>query len=66
MFLSEPIRNAARCPGKEIPMTDVDRLKAKFWTALADSPLLFLQLDGDPRSAVPMTAQLDRDADSAI
>ena len=47
-------------------MTDADRLKAKFWTALADSPFLFLQLDGDPRSAVPMTAQLDKDADSAI
>jgi general stress protein 26 len=47
-------------------MTDTDRLKAKFWIALADSPFLFLQLDRDPHSAVPMTAQLDRDADSAI
>ena len=47
-------------------MTDADRLKHKFWTALADSPFLFLQLDGDPRTAVPMTAQLDSDAKGSI
>lgn len=47
-------------------MTDTERLKHKFWTALADSPFLFLQLDGDPRTAVPMTAQLDSDAKGAI
>ena len=47
-------------------MTDTDRLKHKFWTALADSPFLFLQLDSAPHAAVPMTAQLDRDANSAI
>ncbi len=43
-----------------------DELKAKFWSALADSPYLFLQLDGDPASAVPMSPQLDKDANSAI
>jgi general stress protein 26 len=43
-----------------------DKLKAKFWTELMDSPLLFLQLDGSPDSAVPMRAHLDKDADSAI
>ena len=47
-------------------MTDADRLKHKFWTALADSPFLFLQLDSDPHTAVPMTAQLDSDAKGAI
>lgn len=43
-----------------------DDLKKRFWEALADSPFLFLQLDRDPDSAVPMTAQLDVDADGAI
>lgn len=43
-----------------------EELKHEFWTALADSPYLFLQLDSDPHTAVPMTAQLDKDADSAI
>lgn len=47
-------------------MTDTDDLKNKFWNALADSPFLFLQLDADPNSAIPMTAQLDKHADSAI
>ena len=45
---------------------DPDKLKAQFWTALADSPFLFLQLDSDTTSAVPMSAQLDKDANSAI
>ncbi|BDI60991.1 pyridoxamine 5'-phosphate oxidase family protein [Qipengyuania nanhaisediminis] len=43
-----------------------DELRTEFWKALADSPFLFLQLDGKPESAVPMSAQLDKDADSAI
>ncbi|WP_271438822.1 pyridoxamine 5'-phosphate oxidase family protein [Pontixanthobacter luteolus] len=43
-----------------------DELKTKFWKAMDDSSFLFLQLDGDPSTAVPMTAQLDKDADSAI
>ncbi|HLV07262.1 MAG TPA: pyridoxamine 5'-phosphate oxidase family protein [Croceibacterium sp.] len=47
-------------------MTDTDRLKQKFWTELADSPFLFLQLDADPHAAVPMTAQLDRQAHGTI
>ena len=37
-----------------------DELKTKFWKAMDDSSFLFLQLDGDPSTAVPMTAQLDR------
>lgn len=47
-------------------MTDTDRLKHKFWSELANSPFLFLQRDADPHTAVPMTAQLDREAHSAI
>ncbi len=47
-------------------MSDAEDLKFKFWKTLAGSPFLFLQLDSDPHSAVPMTAQLDKHADSAI
>lgn len=43
-----------------------DELKQKFWRALAQSPYLFLQRDGDSESAAPMSPQLDKDADSAI
>ncbi len=45
---------------------NTDELKTDFWKALADSPFVFLQMDNDPDTAVPMTAQLDKDADSAI
>jgi general stress protein 26 len=48
------------------PETDIDELKRKFWTSLASSPFVFLQLDGNPSTAVPMTAQLDKDANSAV
>ncbi|MBX7481420.1 pyridoxamine 5'-phosphate oxidase family protein [Qipengyuania qiaonensis] len=41
-------------------------LKKKFWQALADSPYLFLQLKDNSSSAVPMSPQLDKDANSAI
>ena len=47
-------------------MSDTQELKFKFWKALADSPFLFIQLDSDPHTAVPMTAQLDKDANHAI
>ena len=43
-----------------------DALKKKFWKALADSPFLFLQPTGNSGSAVPMSPQLDKDANSAI
>ncbi len=43
-----------------------DELKNKFWHAMADSPFIMLQLDGDSKTAVPMTAQLDKDANSTI
>lgn len=41
-------------------------LRGKFWKSLAESPYVFLQLDGVAQSAVPMAPQLDKDADSAI
>ncbi|MGB7407086.1 MAG: pyridoxamine 5'-phosphate oxidase family protein [Pontixanthobacter sp.] len=43
-----------------------DDLRYKFWEAMSESSFLFLQLDGDPTTAVPMSAQLDKDADSSI
>jgi general stress protein 26 len=45
---------------------NADELKEKFWKALSDSPYLFLQLDGQSRTSVPMSPQLDKDANSAI
>lgn len=41
-------------------------LKKKFWHAFEDSPYVMLQLDGDPDSAAPMTASLDKHANHAI
>ncbi|MFC4295298.1 pyridoxamine 5'-phosphate oxidase family protein [Novosphingobium tardum] len=43
-----------------------EEMKEKFWKALADSPFVMLQLDADPDSTAPMTAQLDKDANHAI
>ena len=43
-----------------------DELKTKFWKALADSSFLFLQNRDDSSSAVPMSPQLDKDANSSI
>lgn len=43
-----------------------DELKQKFWKALAASPYLFLQRQGESGTAVPMTPQLDKDANSAV
>lgn len=45
---------------------DPQELKDKFWKAMSASPYVMLQLDQDPDSAAPMTAQLDKDANSAI
>jgi len=47
-------------------MTSTAELKKDFWKTLADSPFLFLELNDNAQTAVPMTAQLDKDADSAI
>ncbi|MEW4448117.1 pyridoxamine 5'-phosphate oxidase family protein [Qipengyuania sp. JC766] len=43
-----------------------DELKKKFWKTLADSPYLFLELSGQSDTSVPMSPQLDKDANSAI
>ena len=43
-----------------------EELKTKFWKSLADSPFLFLQVTGQSETAVPMSPQLDKDANSAI
>ena len=43
-----------------------DELRYKFWEAMSDSSFLFLQLDDDPKTAVPMSAQLDKDANRSI
>lgn len=45
---------------------DPQELKDKFWKELASSMYVMLQLDVDPESAAPMTAQLDKDANHAI
>ncbi len=43
-----------------------EALREKFWKAMSSSPYVMLQLDDDADSAAPMTAQLDKDAESAI
>ena len=48
------------------PAADPDKLKEEFWKALADSPFLFLQKTGRSDTAVPMSPQLDKDANSEI
>ena len=45
---------------------NADELKEKFWKSLADSPFVFVSLQDAANDAVPMTAQLDKDANSAI
>ena len=45
---------------------DPTELREKFWHAMTQSSLVMLQLDADQDSAAPMTAQLDKDANSAI
>ena len=43
-----------------------DELKEKFWKELDASPFVMLELDGHSGDAAPMTAQLDKEANSAI
>lgn len=45
---------------------DPHKLKQQFWRALADSSYLFLQVKDRSDTAVPMSPQLDKDANSAI
>lgn len=46
--------------------TTTEDLKTQFWVAMADAPYVFLQLDGKSTTAVPMRAQLDKEANSSI
>jgi general stress protein 26 len=45
---------------------DPVELMKKFWHEMAQSPIVMLQLDTDNDTAAPMTAQLDKDANSVI
>jgi len=47
-------------------MADATDIKQRFWKELAASPFLMIGLTGDDAHSVPMTAQLDADANSAI
>ncbi len=48
------------------PAADPEKLKEKFWKTLADSPFVFLQRKNQSSTAVPMTPQLDKDANSSV
>ena len=45
---------------------DPQELRKKFWVALADSPYLFLERTGESTTAVPMSPQLDKDAEAEL
>lgn len=45
---------------------NADDLKQKFWRHFADSPFVFVSLQSTANDAIVMTAQLDKDANSAI
>ncbi|MEO6716850.1 MAG: pyridoxamine 5'-phosphate oxidase family protein, partial [Novosphingobium sp.] len=59
-----------RNPSRSYPMKydqgDPKELREKFWHAMEESPIVMLQVDADQDSGAPMTAQLDKDANSAI
>ncbi|MCB2013347.1 MAG: pyridoxamine 5'-phosphate oxidase family protein [Sphingobium sp.] len=41
-------------------------IEKEMWEAMAESPFLMLQLQNASEHAVPMTVQLDKDADGAV
>lgn len=45
-------------------MTDAAEVRKHMWKAMADSPFVMLRLDDSGQHAEPMTAQLDKEADS--
>jgi general stress protein 26 len=45
---------------------NADKLKTKFWKELSDAPIVFLQKDANPNTAIPMRAHLDENANHAI
>jgi general stress protein 26 len=46
--------------------TTESEIKEQFWTSMSASPFVMLELDNAPHSAAPMTAQLDKEAHSAL
>lgn len=46
--------------------TTEPEIKQQFWKSLDASPFVMLELDNAPHTAAPMTAQLDKEAHSAI
>lgn len=44
-------------------MTGDTDIKRRFWRELSESPLLMVSVEGAHRHSLPMTAQLDKDAD---
>ena len=46
--------------------SDPEEVRKEFWESLADSPFVMLALDNDRKHSIPMRAQLDKDANSAI
>lgn len=47
-------------------MTDETEIRDSFWKDLADSPFVMLGLNSGHEHSIPMTAQLDKDANHAI
>ncbi|QJB70773.1 pyridoxamine 5'-phosphate oxidase family protein [Parasphingorhabdus halotolerans] len=45
---------------------NIQEIKEEFWEALDDSPYVMVSIMGSNAHAIPMRAQLDKDADSAI
>lgn len=45
---------------------NTDKLKTRFWTEMSQAPIIFLQLDASPDTAIPMRAHLDENANHAI
>lgn len=45
---------------------DHDEIREEFWESLADSPYVMIALHGANEHAIPMRAQLDKEANSAI
>lgn len=41
-------------------------IKTKFWISLFDSPFLMIGIEGQHGHSIPMSAQLDKDANSAF
>jgi general stress protein 26 len=49
---------------KEIDMASDTEIRKRFWKAFEDSPFIMVGLEGEHQHSVPMTAQLDKHADS--